>query len=164
MTASFRRTGVQRCPRPRDGVALVAALALLTLAAALLAGACSASFSLLHSARSVRAIAYADAAARRATLDVLASWGAGPTLAVGAFVDDAPFVTAAPARVVIRTRVARISAHLYTVTADARLGEGANPLAHRRARLVVEYPGESNPMEARGPPIPIARWSSAGLY
>jgi hypothetical protein len=140
-------------------------LALLTFAAALLAGSFASSTSLVHAERSARAAVYAETLARRAAAEVLAAWvDDGDSIAVRAYSDREPWVRSSFGRTVARTRIQRISASLYTITVDVRVGAGAVPVAHRRARLVVE---RSPPPDSAGPPgapRPITRWSFAGIY
>lgn len=152
-------------PRRRRGVALVTALALLTFAAALLAGSFASSASLVHAERSARAAAYAETMARRAAAEGLTAWvDDGDSLAVHASSDREPSVSSSFGRTVARVRIHRISASLYTITVDVRVGAGAIPIAHRRARLVVERSPPSDSAGAPGPLRPIARWSFAGIY
>jgi type II secretory pathway pseudopilin PulG len=158
--SATRRTG-----RRRPGVALVAALALLALAAALLAGSFASAVSFDRATRSAHASVHAEALARRAAAEALTTWqDASDSLAVHAFHDGDSTTSQAFGRTAIRTRVQRISARLYAITTDVRVGEGAVSLAHRRYRLVVERSTTSDSAGARGAPRPIARWAFAGIY
>jgi hypothetical protein len=151
--------------RRRRGVALVAALALLTFAAALLAGSFASSTSLVHAERSARAAVYAEILARRVAAEVLATWvDGGDSIAVHGHDDREPMVRSSFGRTVARTRIQRISASLYAITVDVRVGTGAVPVAHRRVRLVVERSPPSDSAGPPGAPRPIARWSFAGIY
>jgi hypothetical protein len=157
--SATRRTG-----RARPGVALVSALALLALAAGLLAGSFASAVSFARAARSAHASVHAEALARRAAAEALTAWqDTSDSLAVHAFHDRDSTMSRAFGRTVVRTRVQRISARLYAVTVDVRVGEGAVPLAHRRSRLVVEWSTTSDSTGARGAPRRIARWSFAGI-
>jgi hypothetical protein len=151
--------------RRRRGVALVSALALLTLAAALLAGSFASSTSLVRAERSARAAVYAETLARHAAAEVFAAWvDDGDPIAVHAYSDREGQVSASFGRTVVRARIHRISASLYTITVDVRVGAGAVPIAHRRARLVVERSPPSDSVGAPGALRPIAQWSFAGIY
>jgi hypothetical protein len=160
-----RGSATRRTGRRRPGVALVSALALLALAAALLAGSVASAISFARAARSVHASAHAETLARRAAAEALAAWqDASDSLAVYVFRDRDSTMSQAFGRTVMRTRVQRISARLYAVTVDVRVGEGAVPLAHRRSRLVVERSTTSDSAGARGAPRPITRWSFGGIH
>jgi hypothetical protein len=154
-----------RARRPcRRGVALVTALALLTFAAALLAGAFASSTSLVVAERSARASVYAETAARRIAAEVLAGWvDDEDTLAVHAYQDREPRVSSPFGPMLARTRIQRISAALYTITVDVRVGAGAIPIAHRRARLVLERRPPADSTGPGGALHPIGQWSFAGI-
>jgi type II secretory pathway pseudopilin PulG len=146
-------------------VALVTALALLALAAALLAGSFASATALAQAQRTARATMEAEALARRAAAEVLSSWPVGTdALPVHAYQDHEAEVSPSLGRTVVRTRIRRITTSLYAITADVRVGDGSSPIAHRRSRLIVERPMETDSARAFGPPHPIARWSYAWSY
>jgi type II secretory pathway component PulK len=149
----------------RPGVALVVALALLALAAALLASSFASAVSLARAARSTRATVYAETIARRAAAEAFAAWQiAGDSLAIHAYEDREPTVSQSFGHAVVRTRLQRISARLYAVIADVRIGDSAALLAHRRCRLVVERSAKPDGAGTPGTPRPIAYWSFADIY
>jgi hypothetical protein len=151
--------------RTRPGIALVAALALLTFAAALLAGSFASANALARAQRSARASIEAEALARRAAAEVLVAWSASnDDLPIRGSRDREAEVSPSFGRTVVRTRLQRISASLYAVTADVRVGEGPSPIAHRRSRLILERPPVTDSARTSGPPHPIARWSYSGTY
>jgi hypothetical protein len=156
-----------RCSRSRSGVALVSALALLTLAAALLAGSFASATALAQAERSERASVQAEALARRAAAEVLTVWEAGSDgLSVGAHQDTRTESSEPFGRTVVSTRMHRVSASLYAITADVRVGGGGwsgAPIAHRRCRLVAERVVNGGGAGVVGPLLPIARWSFAGI-
>lgn len=181
------RSARRALPRPgrrRPGFALVAALALLALSAALLAGAVAIVTARTRSIRSERAALEADAHARHALAVVLADWGPGTdSLPVGGWVGrelsprergGGPGGMPSSGRV----RLQRLAPGLYAVAVDVRIGT-APSLARQRLRLLVMRPellvkldsagappGDSGTVRARirRPPVPIARWSAADLY
>jgi hypothetical protein len=139
-------------------------LALLAFAAALLAGTFASAMALAQAQRSARASAEAEALARRATAQVLASWPASnDVLPVHAYQDQED-ERPSFGRTAVRTRIQRISASVYVVTADIRVGDGPFPIAHRRARLVLERPASADSGGLSGPPQPIARWGFSTSY
>lgn len=154
----------------RDGVALVAALAILALSSALLAGAFAAARAMTRAARSARALARAEAGAQRALGDVLLGWNeALDGLPVGAYLEPAGPVESADTaevmpRLVSRRRVTRLTERLYVVSVDVRVLDGELPVAWRRARLVLERPVRADSTVPPTRPVPISRWSFAELY
>ena len=165
MSARRQRSRTRGAGRNRPGVALVTALALLAFAAALLAGSFASSAALAHAQQSARASLEAEALARRAAAEVLASWSATyDSLPVRGYREPEAEMSPSFGRTVVRTRIQRISASLYAVTADARVGNGSSPIAHRRARLILERPPVTDSAAVSGPPHPIARWSYSGIY
>jgi type II secretory pathway pseudopilin PulG len=149
--------------RDRPGVALVTALALLAFAAALLAGSFASATALAQAQRSARASVEAEALARRAVAEMLASWPAtNDNLPVRAYQDREAQVSPSFGRTVVRTRIQRISEAVYVVTADVRVGDGSSPIAHRRSRLILERTAKLDSGGVAGPPYPIARWSFSG--
>jgi hypothetical protein len=168
----------------RQGFALVAALALLALSTALVAGAVAIATAMARSARSERAALEVEARSHRALATVLADWGAeADSLPVGRGVErelsasewgGAAYGMPASGRL----RIQRLAPGLYAVVIDVRTGS-APSLARQRLRLLVSRPlipasldtaraapGDSGHTKAliRRPPAPIARWSAADLY
>jgi hypothetical protein len=151
--------------RERKGVALVAALALLALAAALLTGAFTSATAMARTARSARATIRAEATARRAAAELVSSWdGEVDALPIGAHLERGLSMDEEDFRMTVRARVQRLAARLFVVIVDVRVGEGAIPLAHRRLRLVVERRVTTDTLDSPQPPRPIARWSFSDLY
>ena len=156
----MRRTDGPRA-RPRKGVALVAALGLLVLAAALLAASAVASAGLHRATRGVTAVARAEWEGRRVLGDAMVDWGGGAdSLPVGAWLDrPLPTADAAGPPLVARARVQRLTGSVFSLTALVQVGESPSALAYRHIRLLLERaPSEDS---AAGPsgPVPIARWS-----
>jgi hypothetical protein len=160
-----RRRVARGQARHRRGVALVTALALLAFAAALLAGTFASATALAHAQRSARASIVADGLTRRAAAEVLASWSANQgDLPVSGYQEREAESGESFGRVITRTRIQRISASLYAVTAAVRVGDGSTPIAHRRSRLILERSPSSDSTGVVGPLHPIARWSYSGTY
>jgi type II secretory pathway pseudopilin PulG len=151
--------------RDRPGVALVTALAILAFAAALLAGSFASATALAQAQRSARASVEAEALARRAAAEGFASWSAtSESLPVHAYQDRETETSLSFGRTVVRTRIQRISMSLYVITSDVLVGDGASPIAHRRARLLLERPMKVDSGDVSGPLHPIARWSFSGSF
>ncbi len=149
----------------RPGIALVSALALLTLAAALLAAACLSARALERHARSTSASAQADALARRFLAELVAAWdGPEDALAVGASSDRALTTRDATPLVTARARVTRLGARLYAIVVDVRVGTGPSQLANRRYRLLLERFAPSDSVPLHAPIQAIYRWSLADIY
>ena len=156
--------GRSRPPIERTGVALVAALGLLLLAAALLAGSAAASVELRRSARSQSWSARADFEGQRALGMVLQGWDAAlDSLPIGAtaerFVDSAD---APGPPVVVRARVRRLSTRLYAVVARVRVGAGGQA-AGRRSRLLLQRDSSGADSVASRGVSTLARWSVVDL-
>ena len=148
-------------------MALLMALVLLTLSAALLAGAFAASRGAARSARSTRLIARVDTGARRALGEVVQSWGTQlDELAVGTSAEpalpDEPGETG-PA-LVRNARVRRLTERLYVVSVDVRAFERTMPVARRRALIMLERPARTDSLAPMPRPLPLRRWSVADLY
>ena len=168
--ARARRDVIARTSRrrrtSRDGVVLVAVLALLALGAALIAGAFTAARGSARATRSIRATAVAQAAVRRALARTLSSWStADDSLNVGAF---STRTFGEPADVAVdsadvRVRVQRLSSTLYVVAAEASVPARGAPLARRRMRMLLERAPTIDSTVVQ-PIRPIARWASADLY
>lgn len=149
--------------RTRRGAVLVAALGLLLLGAALLAGSAMASAHLTRATRGIVSVARADAEARRALGAVVQGWDArADSLPVGAQVDRAipPVVSHGP-RVIVRAYVHRLSRSLFAAHVAVRVGEGAGTLAVRRMHLLLERPALTDSAGIPARPMPLARWSVA---
>ena len=145
---------------------LVAALALLTLAGALIAGAFAAARASARATRSTRAAIVAHAAARYAIVRTVASWGGREdSLNLGAF-DVRAWRDSAVAgldAVDARVRVHRLSPTLFLVSAEASVPSSAAPLARRRARLLLERaPTIDSTSVSRA--RPIRQWASGHQY
>ena len=130
-------TRARSARKPRRGVVLVAVLALLTLGAALLAGAFAAARASARATRSTRAAIVAHASARRALVEGVSSWsGREDSLNVGASAvrtwRESASVRLDSAET--RLRVHRLSATLYLVTTDASVPSSSASIARRRAR------------------------------
>ena len=165
MRMPSRRWAAWKRAQSRPGFALVTALALLSLAAGLLAGSFAAATALARAQRSARASLAAEALARRAAAEVLASWATSAgDLPVRGYQDREIEMSETVARAQVRTRIQRLSALLYAVTADVRVGEGASSIAHRRSRLILERTPATDSTRVSGPLHPIARWSYSGTY
>lgn len=166
MTAAPRARSTASSARPRRGVVLVAVIALLTLGAALVAGAFAAARASARAARSTRATLVAHAAARRALVRVVTSWSAADdslnlgASAVRAWRDSA---SAAIDSADTRVRIHRLSSTLYLVTAEASVPSAAAPIARRRARVLLERAGTIDTTLVSRPRA-IARWASGDLY
>jgi hypothetical protein len=183
MRRSARRVAPAR-RHPRPGFALVAALALLALSAALLAGAAAIATAMARSVRAERARLEVEAHARHALASVLADWGReADSLPVGRWVERelSPSERGAGTgrmSATGRLRIQRLAPGLYAVVVDVRIGPSPS-VARQRLRLLVtrplipvaldsagSSPGDSATVLARvrGAPAPIARWSAADLY
>jgi hypothetical protein len=155
-SAARRHTGSSG----RRGVALVAALALLVLGAALLAGSTVASVALRRSARTRVAAARARAEAVRGLALVLQGWdGSLDSMSVGARSDRAlPSVPVAGLPVLHLVHVQRLSASLYAATVEVRVGDSAAVVATRRARLLLARAGAATDSGAAPAVAALARW------
>ena len=147
-------------PARRDGVALVAALGLLLLSAALLAGSATASVELRRTARSRSWAARADFECQRALGVVLQGWDVTlDSLPIGAAVERPvePADTPGPPAVV-QARVRRLSARLFAVVVAVRVGVSGQATArHARLLLQRDLPGSDS---AASPGVStLSRWS-----
>jgi hypothetical protein len=157
--------------RQRRGIALVAALALLALAAALATGTFSAARAMRRAALLTRARARVEAGIPRAFADVLAAWNTAiDTLPVDDVVEVAlASDSAMGGPPLARTaRVRRTTDRLYAVTVDIQAFGGKHPLARRRARLWLERPPGELPLKgAESGPLPppfVTPWAFGDLY
>lgn len=152
--------------RARHGMALVATLAILALAAALLAGAFATSSASARATRSLRAALVADAVARRTLANALVRWSAAEEalLVGGAITRVVPDSASAPLDAAdTRVIVQRLSASLHVVAADVTVPASGPPLAHRRVRLLVKRYTPVDTTMVR-PPTTISQWPGAALY
>jgi type II secretory pathway component PulK len=153
-------------PETRRGVVLVSVLALLTLGAALIAGAFAAARASARATRSTRAAIVAHAAARRALVRTVTSWrGSDDSMNIGAFDVRTSRESASVAldSADTRLRVHRLSSTLFLVTAEASVPASSAPLARRRVHVVLErVPTIDSTVVSRV--RPIARWASGDLY
>ncbi len=145
---------------------LIAALALLTLAAALIVGASTLARASSRSARVYLAAFTAETEARHALASFLASWPAaaemlpvGRTLLVEGSVSD-------PGEVVTRStlRLLRLSPSTYSLSVDCRVGVWASPMARRRLRILLRRAVQVDTLQAKATPRPVARWPFEELY
>ena len=151
---------------PRRGVALVAALGLLLLAAGLLAGSAVASVELRRATRSLTATARADAELHRGLGEVLRGWDGGlDSMPAGGMVErSVPPPEPAGPTVVVRAQVRRLNAGLYAASVTVRIGGDGAPLALRRARLLLERTADTSVGGAGAHVTTLGRWSLVDLH
>ena len=157
----MRRSAVR--PARRDGVALVAALGLLLLAAALLAGSATAAVELRRAARSRSWAARADFETQRALGVVLQGWDATlDSLPIGASVERLvqPTDSAGPP-VAVRARVRRLSGRIFAAIVAVRVVSGQ--AAARRARLLLQREPPGSDSAASTGVSTLSRWSVVDL-
>src|SRR4051812_23132860 len=146
-------------------MALVAALGLLILGAALLAGSAAASLSLGRASRTLSAASRAEAESRRALVLVLQGWDAElDSMPVGRTVDRAVVPGATdgdPVRV--HASVRRVGQRVFAVTSTVEVGDSTAIVAMRRMRLMVERSVDTTAVGAHRPVVPITRWSLVDL-
>jgi hypothetical protein len=151
--------------RERRGMALLAALCMLALAAALLAGAFASSAASSRATRSLRAALVADAAARRALANALMQWSAADdSLAIGAAVHRVVLDSASAPLDAADTRlvVQRLATNLHVVAADVTVPASGASLARRRMRMLVR---RRLPIDTtKQAPTTISRWPVGSLY
>ena len=149
----------------RRGVALVAALGLLMLAAALLAGSAVASVELRRAMRTRTAAARAASEATRGLAIVLQGWDSAlDSLPIGAARDcPLPPVPASGLPVHSRASVERLSATRYAATISVRVGESSAVLATRRARLLLARSIAHADSSAVSYVTALGRWSLVDL-
>ncbi|HET9011836.1 MAG TPA: hypothetical protein VFN38_08470, partial [Gemmatimonadaceae bacterium] len=148
----------------RAGVALVAALGLLLLAAGLLAGSATASVELGRTARSRSWAARAELETQRAIGLVLQGWDATlDSLPIGASVDRVvePSAPSGPP-VIVRARVRRLSARTFAAVVTARVGVSGQAGA-RRARLLLQREASDSGSAAAAGVSTVPRWSVVDL-
>lgn len=144
----------------RRGVALVAALGLLILAAALLGATVVASTALRRATIGRVAAARAGGEARRAAGEAVRGWGgAADSLAVGATLDAAlPAHPGAGLPASAHARIRRLATDFYSLTVTVRVGPGARGLAYRRVDLLLGRPAIGDSV-GEASVAPLARWS-----
>lgn len=149
--------------RCRRGVALIVALALLTLAAALLAGTAAAGRAAQRSVQSHEAALLAGSEVRAAVAEFVAGWRWGDdSLAVGAeraAVIGPRLRGSGALPVTIRVRLLRLSAFRYIVVADCQAGPDDAVLARRRVRVILERAAPLDNSAPAMPPTPAGRWT-----
>lgn len=151
-------------PARRDGVALVAALGLLLLAAALLAGSATAAVELRRAARSRGWAARAEFETQRALGVVLQGWDATlDSLPIGATVERTvrPTDSAGPP-VAVRARVRRLSGRIFAAIVAVRVGVSGQAAA-RRARLLLQRDSSGSDGAASAGVSTLSRWSVVDL-
>jgi hypothetical protein len=142
-------------------VAIVAALGLLMLGAALLAGSAVASVELRRAARTRTASARAESEVRRGLAALVQGWSAElDSIPIGARVERAiPGDRAGDSAVVVRASIRRLTSSLYAASVSAQVGRVGAVLAFRRARLLVERPVPADSASIVSEVAPLARWS-----
>lgn len=148
----------------RDGVALVAALGLLLLAAALLAGSATAAVELRRAARSRGWGARADFETQRAIGVVLQGWDATlDSLPIGATVERPVERTdSAGPPVAVRARVRRLSGSIFAAVVAVQVGVSGEA-ATRRARLLLQRQSPGSDSAASMGVSTLSRWSVVDL-
>jgi hypothetical protein len=145
----------------RRGVALLAALALLALAAALVVGTFGAGRAMSRATVAAHAAARADAGARRALAQALAGWESSlDSLPIGAVVarflsNDDP---GAPP-LVVSARIRRLRGDVFLIVTEAKVSVGATLVARRRYRLLVERASAGDTTRRVVTPSPLAEWA-----
>ena len=147
--------------RARRGVALVAALGLLVLAAALLAGSAIASVGLRRATRGLTAAARAEWEGQRALGEVMTRWdGVADSLPIGAWLErPLPAHGLAGPPLTVRAGLQRLTPSVYSASAWVWVGDSASAQAFRRVRLLLERRPSGDSALAVETPTPIARWS-----
>ena len=150
--------------RARRGAALVAALGLLMLGAALLAGTAAASFGMRRAVRGRVAGARADWEARRAVGTVMQRWdGALDSLPVGGAREQVLASLPDGPATLVMVRVRRLASERYEASVRVGVGAdgGAGTQAVRRVRLLLERQARADsaaPDDSAQVVMPIARW------
>jgi hypothetical protein len=150
--------------RSRRAVALVAALGLLMLGAALLAGTSVASREMHRAVRGRVAGARAEWEARRAVGTVMQGWNAAlDSMPVGATREEVLVAPVEGPATRITARVRRLAVDRYAASVTVRVGAegGAGSLAVRRVRLLLERAlaaDSATPSDTARVVMPITRW------
>jgi hypothetical protein len=152
----------------RRGVALVAALGLLMLGAALLAGTSVASVELHRAVRGRVAGARAEWEGKHAAGMVVQGWSAeADSMPIGAVLERALSPPPDGPGTVVVTRVRRLAADRYAAIIAVRVGEGVRRLAFRRVQVLLERAPVRDSATAQDTPrvvMPIARWRVVDLW
>ena len=152
----------------RRGGALVAALALLALAAALLAGSFAAATAAQRSAQTHEAVLLADAEVRAAIAEFVSQWSAvDDSLAVGAerSVALGPRARGSGAvPMLTQLRLRRLSPTRFILAADCQAGPSDVTLARRRMRVILNRVKSMDSLAPVIAPVPRGRWTLSDLY
>jgi hypothetical protein len=161
----MRRARV-RPVRRRVGVALVAALGLLMLAAALLAGSAVGSVELRRATRSLTAAALAESEMTRGLGAAMQGWDTElDSLPIGAVLERAPLRTTLDGPpILVLTRVRRLTSSLYAASVSVRVGADGAELAFRHARLLLERSADTTIAGTSTGVALLARWSVVDLH
>lgn len=150
---------------PRRGVALVAALGLLLLAAALLAGGAVSAVELRRATRTVASAQRADAEARHALGTAVQSWGAQEdSLPVGAVLHRTLAAPSAGPPTHLVSALQRLTSTLWAVDIRVRVGAPSPAHAIRRVRLLLQRSGSPTAGSEPASVIPVARWSTVDRH
>jgi hypothetical protein len=149
-------------------VALVAALGLLMLGAALLAGTTMASVELRRAVRGRVAGARADWEARHAAGLVVQGWPAeADSMPIGAVLERGlPPPSDGPATVIV-ARIRRLAADRFMASIGVRVGAGARGIALRRVRVLLARAPASDSASSRDSARavrPIGRWGVVDVW
>jgi hypothetical protein len=154
--------------RSRRGAALLAALGLLAMGAALLAGSFMAGTAAQRSVESREAALLAGTEVRVAVAEFVSRWsaaddslgaGAERVIVLGPRVRGSGAVT-----MTTQLRLRRLSPTRYVVVADCQAGLDDAVLARRRVRVILDRARVADSVAAMTAPVPIARWTLADLY
>jgi hypothetical protein len=157
-------------PRPpfrsRRGVALVAALGLLMLGAALLAGSALSSLELRRATRARTSSARAESEVRFGLGTVLRGWDTAlDSLPIGARAERAiPAHGGQDPTIATHGVVRRLTPRLYVVTVRATVGREGAVLAVSRALLFLERSSAADSAHVVAPVVPLSRWSVAEIH
>lgn len=154
--------------RARRGGALLVAVALLSLAGALLAGAMASAHAAARAAKSYEAAFIADAESRVVIAATVAAWSAADdSVPIGSsrIVSIGPrHAGSAGAIVLTRVRVQRLTADRYVIATDCQVGPDSAVQARRRMHLVLERAARADTTLPVAAPSPINRWSMSDLF
>ena len=154
--------------RTRRGAALLAALGLLALGAALLAGSFVAGTAAQRSVKSREAALLAGTEVRVAIAEFLSRWSAADdSLGVGVerSIVVGPRVRGSAAMTMTtQLHVRRLSPTRFVVAADCQAGLDDAVLARRRVRVILDRPRSADNVATVAAPAPIPRWTLADLY
>ena len=147
---------------------MLAALGLLALGAALLAGSFMAGIAAQRSVKSREAALLAGTEVRVAIAEFVSRWSAADdSMGVGVersiVVGPRPRGSAALA-MTTQLHVRRLSPTRFVVAADCQAGLNDAVLARRRVRVILDRPRWPDSLATVAAPVPIARWTLADLY